>query len=283
MVQVKVFPLICIICAVLMAAPPVAYSDNGIVAITRPNKDVTASFVRPGRIVAVHVKDGDTVEVGQLLIQQDDAAEQAQLAQLEAQSKDTTQIEAARAKWEQTKIDYKLFEEARRRGAATQLELEHKRLEAKVAELSLKLAEFQHEQDKRKYTEAKIHIEKMRLSSPITGQIEKIYVEQGESVEGLADVVRLVEIDPLWIDVPVPLAQAKILKWGQTVKVNFAGLAEDTKEGKIIFKSMVVDAASNTLTARIELPNKSKRPAGEHVKVFLRSEKPSEVEKKQDE
>ena len=116
-----------------------------------------------------------------------------------------------------------------------------------------------------------------------TGQIEKIYVEQGESVEGLADVVRLVEIDPLWIDVPVPLAQAKILKWGQTVKVNFAGLAEDTKEGKIIFKSMVVDAASNTLTARIELPNKSKRPAGEHVKVFLRSEKPSEVEKKQDE
>ena len=36
-------------------------------AITRPNNDVTLSFVRAGTIAGVHVKEGDSVKAGQVL------------------------------------------------------------------------------------------------------------------------------------------------------------------------------------------------------------------------
>jgi RND family efflux transporter MFP subunit len=227
------------------------------------------SFIQPGRIAKVHLKEGDPVKVGQLLVQQDDAVEQAQLAQIKAESEDITQIQASEASLAQKKVDLKKLKQAADRGAATELEVEHATLDVKIAELSLEVAKFEHEQAKRKYNEAKIRVENMKLKSPIAGRIEKIDVETGESVNALADVVRLVQIDPLWIDVPVPLAKAKTLKHGQTVKVKFPESEKKLADGRITYIGAVADAASGTLRVRIETPNKSNRPAGEHIRVFF--------------
>jgi multidrug efflux pump subunit AcrA (membrane-fusion protein) len=40
-------------------------------------------------------------------------------------------------------------------------------------------------------------------------------------------------------------------------------------EGKIIFMSSVVDAASNTQTVRLEVPNPERKPAGLAVNIRL--------------
>ena len=56
--------------------------NDSIEAITRPSKDPMLSFVRSGRIAQVMVKKGDVVQAGQLLVRQDDAAEQVQVEQL---------------------------------------------------------------------------------------------------------------------------------------------------------------------------------------------------------
>jgi multidrug efflux pump subunit AcrA (membrane-fusion protein) len=109
----------------------------------------------------------------------------------------------------------------------------------------------------------------MSLKSPIDGRVEKVEVEVGESVNGLGDVVRLVNTDQLWIDVPVPLAKGRTLKLGQTAKVKFPDAEQAPVEGKIIYISTVADAASSTLRTKIEVPNKLKRPAGEHVRVIF--------------
>jgi len=246
-----------------------ANADAGIAAITIPSADVTLSFVQPGRIAKVPVKEGDKVKAGQLLIQQDDAAEQAQLSQVKAESEDTTQIEAAEASLAQKKVDLKRIDWAAGRGSATPLELEHAKLDVTIANLSLKVAQFEHEQSKRKYEEAKIRVDNMSLKSPIAGTIDRVEVEVGESINGLADVLRVVKTDPLWIDVPVPLALGRTLKLGQVAKVRFPDSEEKASDGKIIYISTVADAASSTLRVRVEVGNKSNRPAGEHVKVIF--------------
>ena len=258
-----------IICVLVLTDIKAASSDTGIKAITNPKADITLSFVQPGCIAKVYFKEGDLVKAGQVLIQQDDSVEQAQLAQLEAASQDTTQIQASDASLAQRTVDLKKLEMAAARNAATALEVEHAKLNVKMAELSLQLAKFEHEQAKRKYNEAKIHVERMNLKSPIDGRIEKIQVETGESVNALADVVRVVQIDPLWIDVPVPLAEAIALGSGKPVKVEFPDPGKVSIEGNIIYVAAVADAASSTLRVRIEVPNKSNRPAGEHVEVIF--------------
>ncbi len=264
MIRTNIF--LCVSCMVVLPAGDVVVADD-IEAITRPSKDVTLSFVHPGRIAEVLVKDGQYVNPGQVLVRQDDLAEQAQLAYLKAQAEDTIRIKAAKAQLDQKKVDLKKIRWASKQGAATELEVEHARLDVTIAELSLELSRFQHEQDKRKYQEAKLRVERMRLKSPIAGRVERVFVETGESVDSLSEVVRVVNIDPLWIDVPAPVRQARRLKTDQVARIAFDKAGKDKFKGKIIHIASVADSASDTLNVRVELPNPTRRPAGERVFV----------------
>ncbi|UCC96378.1 MAG: efflux RND transporter periplasmic adaptor subunit [Phycisphaerales bacterium] len=244
-------------------------SRAGITAITIPSADVTLSFVQAGRIANVRVREGELVKAGQWLIEQDDAVDRARLAQLEAESEDTTQIQAAEASLKQKKVDLKKIETAAARNAATELEVEYAKLNVTIAGLSLQVAIFEHEQAKRKFEEAKLQIDNMSLKSPISGTVEKIDVETGESVNALDSAIRVVQIDPLWIDVPVPMPQASSLRYGATTRVEFSEPRKTTADGIVIYIGAVADAASGTLRVRLQVPNKSRRPAGEHVRVIF--------------
>ena len=49
--------------------------------------------------------------------------------------------------------------------------------------------------------------------------------------------------------------------------VRFPKPKQESFLGKVIFVSRAADAASSTLRTRIEVANKSNRPAGEHVSI----------------
>ena len=240
-------------------------------AISRPSKDVTLSFTRPGRIAEMHVCVGDRAAAGQLLAQLDDSVEQAQLAQLEAQAADTTRIEAARARLAQSKVDLDKIESAwntdPERRAVTEFELDHARLEVEIARLTLELSQFEHSQDQRRYEEARLSIGRMALDSPVDGTIEVLFVEAGESVDALQQVIHVVDIDPLWIDIPVSTDVARRLAVGDAAEVLFCEEQTTGHGGQVIHVASVGDAASNTLRVRVELPNPDGRPAGERVFV----------------
>jgi RND family efflux transporter MFP subunit len=255
---VKAIPLLLVAC-VLAAG---AVRGAGIEAIARPSDDRTLSFTRPGQIAEVAVKDGDRVRKGQLLVRLDDEAEQAQLEQLKAQAADTSRIEAAKAQAQQRKVELGRLKAAER----PDLELDRARLEVTIAELSIKLAELEQRQDARKVKESAIYIQRMRLLSPIDGLVEKTFLRAGEAADKLRPIIRLVNIDPLRIDVAVPRKQAAGLKVGGAAGVRFAD-AKAPAGGKITFIAAEVDAASGTLTVRVELPNSQLRRAGTHVWV----------------
>ena len=146
------------------------------------------------------------------------------------------------------KVDLKRLELIASRGSATDLEVEHARLDVTIAQ---------------------IYLDNLCLKSPIEGTIDKIDVEVSEAVKGVDNVVRVVKTDPLWIDVPLPLAESRTLKTGQKVEVKFLDYEKKSSEGTVIYISTAADAASSTLRVRIEVPNKSNRPSGEHVRVVF--------------
>jgi multidrug efflux pump subunit AcrA (membrane-fusion protein) len=141
------------------------------------------------------------------------------------------------------------------------------------------LARFEHAQEQLKYREAEAQIKRMRIRSPIAGKVEQVAVKEGEASDAVAVVIRVVCIDPLWMDVPVELAVARGLSVGSATQVDFAActLADGTTsapamsvEGRITYIGAVAEAASNTLLVRVEAPNPSGRPAGERVDVTFR-------------
>ena len=240
-----------------------------IPAVTKPSGDVTLSFALPGQVEKVLVVEGDEVKAGQVVVELDDNAERAQLEQLEAQAEDTTRIRAAEARLAVKKVELERKRGALNKGGATELEVRNAELEVTIAELSLVLSKFEHEQDARKAKEMRYRLERMQLKTPIDGTVEKRYIKVGESVDKLAKVIRIVKVDPLWIDVAVPVDYVRKLKEGDRASVEFAG--GEYVGGKVKHIAMVADARSRTRTVRVEVPNPARRPAGEHVRVTFPS------------
>lgn len=268
-----------VVFAVVMLCYSITHAGSGqkFEASTKPCADVTLSFVQPGTIAKIFFKEGDIVQVGDILVRQDDSVEQIKLEQLKAESENETAITHADITLQQREIDLKRLEE--RPKVTTKTEIEYAKLNFQTAELQLHIARLQHEQAQRKYLEAQKQIDRMTLKSPIDGRIEIIdtqkgkAVEKGESVNALEDVIRIVRIDPLWIDVHVPMAQTANLRNGGKAVIEFPEPEKKTEEGRIIFIAAVGDAGSDTLTVRVQVPNKTNRPAQENVLVSFPSSK----------
>jgi len=243
-----------------------AGAAEAIKAITAPSEDLTLSFTRAGRLAKVLVRQGRKVRAGELLAQLDDSVEQKQLALLKARADNTAAIRAAQLKCQRTKAVLDKVQNAYTSKAAPQRELEDAQFEAAKAEIDVAAAQLEHEQDVGKYEQARLDLDRMRLTSPGDGEIERVIAKAGESVNALAPVLRLVNVDPLWIDTPVPLDIGRRLAAGGKALVQLPGLAAPA-EGKVIHVSRVADPASQTLEVRVELPNPSTRLAGEHVTV----------------
>ncbi len=258
----------------LMTSMPVLSRAETLQGITAPNADITLSFVVAGRVSDVQVEPGTTVEKDQLLVHLYDEPEKIQCKQLKMLSEDRTKINAAKAELAQKQVDLKKLEQARAKGAASVWEVEHLFLNVRIAELSLQSAILEQQQYRQRYDHASSQLVRMRLAAPIAGLVEEVNVEVGESIGTLGPVVRIVQNDPLWIDVPVPMAQALNLTVDQDVWITFPGATDEaTPNGRIINISAVADAASETLRIRIEVPNPLKRPAGERVAVaFTKTE-----------
>jgi RND family efflux transporter MFP subunit len=246
-----------------------AYAQQGHEAICRPSKEVTLAFTMHGQVADVKVAVGDHVTVDQLLVQLDDAVEQAQVEQLKARAEDKTYIEAEEARLAQSQVDLKRLDDAAVKipGSVTEYELDQAALQVTIGELSVKLAELNHDQDVQKYDEAMLQLERMQLTSPIEGTVEVLFVESGETVEALQQVIHLVNIDPLWIDIPVPIAEARDLVAGGSAEITFGGEADVQASGRIIHVASVADSASETLKVRVEMANPDHLPAGQQVFV----------------
>ena len=249
-------------------------AEEGIQSLTRPSQDAELSFVTPGLIAEIPVAEGDLVVKGQLLLRQNDDAEQLQLAQLKAQADDETLIEARQAQLDQEKVNFEQIKMIylKGQGAVTEFEYRQADLKVLIAKIQLRLSKFERRQNGRKYEQAKAQFDRMRIKSPIDGKVEQIvgYLEVGESVDGLQPVVRVVNINPLRVDVSAPIAIARSLKAGEPAWITFEGDGGGVVQGKIIFVSSVAEA--DTLRVEVEVPNDAGRPAGEYVPVSF--EKP---------
>lgn len=257
------------------AAPPV-----GVETITKPSGDVWLAMVEPGLIVKVLVKEGAPVRVGDVLIQLDDEVRLAELESAKAEADSDTRIEAAVATLDQKKVSLERVKEAYSESVATATELDLAKLDVEIATKQLELERFVQEQSKRKVNELELRIKRTKMHSPINGTVELVAFKEGEAVDALTRVIRVVNVDPLWIDAPMPMAQAaslqKALTDGDdaTVTVCFADAdgrpdATSVCTGKVIHVAQVADFGTGSRVVRVEVPNPGDRPAGEHVWVWM--------------
>jgi RND family efflux transporter MFP subunit len=252
----------------VLAAATAARCDS-YPAKAMPWQDTSLGFSAPGRIVAVPIHHGEVVQAGQILVREEDDDERLAMEMAKLQAESTLRIQAAQAELDSDKVDLARTQAAASQNAATPFELQQAELKVTIDQLSLQLEEFTHQNDELKYEQAKAALAERTILAPFTGIVEDYQVHVGEVADPSKPAVRLIQIDPLKVEVPVPVAVAAKLQLGQTANIAF--VSGDVLVGTIYWIANASDYASGTLLIRLGAPNPQNLPAGQQVQVDFTS------------
>jgi RND family efflux transporter MFP subunit len=110
---------------------------------------------------------------------------------------------------------------------------------------------------------------RMTIRSPIQGVVVERFLSPGEYIENQS-IMKIAQIDPLNVEVIVPVARLASIKVGMRAKVIPEAPIVDQYMAEVTIVDRVIDAASGTFGVRLELPNPNYRiPAGLKCKVIF--------------
>lgn len=255
--------------------PAVSWSERtgrfgGWEAVTRPSRDSTMRFTIPIEIREILVAGGETVSAGELLIRGRDGEILAALAAQRIRADNEGDLQAAASALELSRLRFEKGEQAMRANSLNPNEFDELRLALESAKGQHLSAQARLAQERAQVVTLERQAERYRLEAPFEGQVESVLVELGQGVSDNEPVIRIVQTDPLWIDVypPTPDTLRLGLREGSTAEAMLDLPGEEAlARGKVLYVSPVADAASGTRRVRVEIPNPARWPAGTKVQV----------------
>jgi len=240
---------------------------------TEPSQYLKLAVSTPGIVREVLVKEGDTIKKDQPLLQQDDRIEQKTLESLKGEAMSGLNIKAAQADMAYKKIKMDNLTKAfKDNNSATAFEVEEAQADYAIAVVRVDLAKQEMAQKKAEYDRQALRIEEMRLTSPVNGRIQKIWVGPGEMAQpengSTKAPIEVVVLDPLWVKVILPQAVSQQLKIGDKLEVSHDS-GKTWEAAPIGFIPPFANGGAGTQTVRIDLPNPTNRDAGQKVLVRL--------------
>jgi Cu(I)/Ag(I) efflux system membrane fusion protein len=95
----------------------------------------------------------------------------------------------------------------------------------------------------------------LTITSPLAGALQTLDVREGMTVAAGQTLARINGVDPVWLQVAVPQAQAAGVAVGQTVQSRFVGWPGKTFNGSVSAILPATAADSRTVQVRVELRN----------------------------
>lgn len=218
--------------------PPVVASAQVLAETWGPHLSAVGSLVAvqgievanevPGLVKQVHFESGQTVAVGAVLVQIDDAVDQADLLGLLA-LRDLAQIKLKRL---QTLLKDRSTSQSDYDEAKAVLDGAEAAVSAKRATIA-----------------------KKRIVAPFAGELGIRKVDRGAYLPSGSPIVSLNTLDPIFVDFALPERELTQIKVGQGVSVKVAAYPEREFQGSISAIDPAVDIKTRNLRVRATLPN----------------------------
>ena len=208
-------------------------ADEVLDCLLEPNEEIKLSSQIPGIIDKIQVERGDKVRRGQVVAQLKSGVERAAVA-------------LAQAKVDFGKRKLVRNEDLYKQELISIHEKDEMETEYRLAELELNVAKEQ--------------LKLRTLRSPISGIVTERHHSAGEFV-GEDPVLTLVSIDPLNVEIIVPVSRMGAIHKGMTAVIEPESSNGERFTGKVDIVDPIIDAASGTYTVRVKLPNPKHRIA----------------------
>lgn len=258
------------------AAPP-SSDFGGEKAVTQPSRDAVMGFPFSTEVQEVKVKGGDRVTKGQLLVRARDGALVAavDLARLTAES--DLDIKAAEVDAHIAEIEFNAAKEVLQKGGGSQQEYDRAAAALDSKRLALAITELNRKQRVAQLRQREEELARYSLLAPFDGVVDSVTVDEGQTIAESKQAVRVVSLDPLYIDAAIPTDQTLTLK---TKKGDAAWVLLPLPGEPRVVRATVTELGavasgdSNTRRVRVEVPNPEGLPAG--LMAWVRMTEPSE-------
>lgn len=256
---------IAVIVGTVAAAAAAPTFGAGFECLIEPSQVVEMRASVDGIIGTVHVQRGDVVRKGQVLVELQSTAERVAVESARFRSLMEGQVASAR-----NRVDYATKKLARladlqQQNYASVQSRDEADAERRLAESELQAAIENRDLAKIEHRRAQEQLALRTLVSPFNGVVLDRTLNPGdlaESGSGRKPVLKLAQIDPLRVDIVLPAALFGQVRPGQKVTV-VAQVGGGRHDAVVKVVDKVIDAASSTFVARLELPNtKGSVPGG---------------------
>ncbi len=237
----------------LAALPAVAYE-----CLIEPAQVVELRTTVEGLIDKVHVRRGDNVRRGQVLAELQSRAERLAVESARFRSQMAGQIATAENRVAYATKKFERVEQLQQQQMMSAQARDEADAELRLAQAELKAALENRDLARIEHQRAVEQLAMRTLVSPFDGVVIDRMLNPGDLAEsgtGRKAVLKLAQIDPLRVDIVLPGALFGQVRAGARVVVlPQGGGARHVAMVRMVDK--VVDAASGTLVARVELPNR---------------------------
>jgi RND family efflux transporter MFP subunit len=245
------------IIATIVGACPLTVCAAGFDCLIEPVQVIEVRTAVEGLITQVHAQRGDLVRKGQPLVELQSGSERTAVDSARYRAQMEGQIASAR-----NRVDYATKKLAR----ASDLHLQNytsaqsrdeAEAERRLAESELQAAMENRELAKIEHRRAIEMLALRTVQSPFNGIVVDRLLNPGDLSEagsGRKAVLKIAQIDPLKVDIVLPVALFGLVKVGAAASVEPKGL-NGRYAARVNVVDKVMDAASGTFVARLELPN----------------------------
>lgn len=238
--------------------------DSPIQSFTQPIRQVDVAAEDLGIISEVFVKPGERVVVGQRIAQLDDRVLRHSLKIAEAARDACADRQYAEIDAKIRRRQFEIFQTLHAEGGVDAREME--RIEAAALQADATLAKIDEQLQLRglEYQRTAAQLDQRRVVAPMDGIVSEVLKQPGEFVSPTdPNVARLVDLKQLKVGFPVPWQDARELKPGQAVRVQFESPRELVK-GTVQYILPVIEAGSNALLVNVVIDNQNgKRFSGQ--------------------
>jgi membrane fusion protein (multidrug efflux system) len=235
----------------VVAQPQTWPSTLSVIGTAAAIQGVTVSADLPGTIDKIHFESGQSVRVGDILLELDTRQEKAQLANMEAQR-------------DLARINYNRSQELVKAGVISKSEYDNATAQQKATEAQV--------------GDIQAAIARKTIRAPFTGLLGIRQVSLGQYLAAGQAVVSLQSVDPIYVNFGVPQQNAAKMTRGRVVIVTHNDLPGKSFNGKITALDSIVNDQTRNIQVQATLGNKGSllRP-GMFVQVELPIGQPRKV------
>ncbi len=225
-----------------------------LACLIEPSQVVDIGSPVVGVLATVAVERGDTVRRGTVVATLRREVERANLSAASQRSEVQAELRAARAAAELARSKLVRAEDLRRQNFISEVAVEQARSEAEVAHRRVDAVREQQRAAASDTETARSQFAQRELAATIDGVVVDRYLHPGERVDD-KPILRLARLDPLRVELVLPLSDLGRLKAGDTVHLKPDYPGAPRKAATVERVDKIVDAASRTFRARLNLPN----------------------------